>query len=116
MPSPKSCTGCPEMSNRRKIDLIKLAAVLDRPPPLTRLPDRRVRACCASRQGSAHLPGCTRTHRVPAPPPAIAAALHTAGTYQMAGMSLTGSLALASMEHSDEIAAWMNSDEETPDG
>ena len=48
------------MSNRRKIDLIKLAAVLDKPPPLTRLPDRRVRACCKSRQGSAHLTGCTR--------------------------------------------------------
>ena len=48
------------MSNRRKIDLIKLAAVMDKPPPLTRLPDRRVRACCASRQGSPHGDGCTR--------------------------------------------------------
>jgi hypothetical protein len=54
-------------------------------------------------------------HDVPAPPPAIAAALHTAGTYQMMGMSLTGSLALAAMDHSDELAAWMNSnDEDSP--
>lgn len=48
------------MSNRRKIDLIKLAAVLDKPPTVRQLPDRRVRACCKSRQGSPHMLGCTR--------------------------------------------------------
>jgi hypothetical protein len=48
------------VSNRRKIDLIKLAAVLDKPPAVRRLPDRRVRACCTSRQGSPHLADCDR--------------------------------------------------------
>ena len=53
-----------------------------------------------------------RDHDAPAMPAAITAAMHTAGAYQMAGMSLTGSLALAAMEHSGELAAWMNSDDE----
>ena len=48
------------MSNRRTIDLVKLRGVLTRPRPPRQQPDRRVRACCASRQGFPHAVGCTR--------------------------------------------------------
>ena len=48
------------MSNTRHIHLVKLRGVLTRPRVPRPQPDRRVRACCASRQGGAHAVGCTR--------------------------------------------------------
>lgn len=48
------------MSNRRTIDLANLARVLAKPRTRRPQPDRRVRACCPSRQGGVHELGCTR--------------------------------------------------------
>lgn len=48
------------MSNRRRIDLEQLARVLAKPRAPRPQPERRVRACCPSRQGDSHGPSCTR--------------------------------------------------------
>ena len=49
------------MSNAKHIDLVKLRRVLTTPRPPRPQPGRRVRACCASRQGGPHRDGCART-------------------------------------------------------
>ena len=49
------------MSNAKHIDLVKLRRVLTAPRPPRQQPDRRVRACCASRQGEAHAGPFERT-------------------------------------------------------
>lgn len=48
------------MGNRKKLDLAKLTRVLAKPPAPRPQPDRRVRACCGSRQGFPHFGGCGR--------------------------------------------------------
>ena len=51
------------MSNRRKIDRDRLRRVLARDmasPRVRQQPDRRVRACCKSRQGFPHFAGCAK--------------------------------------------------------
>src|SRR5580698_816735 len=58
------------MSNRRVINVDKLTRVLARDmtsPAVRNQPDRRVRACCGSRQGFPHFAGCAKL--VPAMPP-----------------------------------------------
>lgn len=48
------------MSNRRTIDLGRLAAAMAKPHTPRPQPDRRVRACCKSRQGFPHEAPCMK--------------------------------------------------------